>query len=274
MMQITCHAWGYNDLPMADAIGTIARLGFRHVDLGTGPHINVDRATAEPELTAGEIRRLLVDFNLTLTDLYLMLPQVNAPEPQRREKELHLFEKLVPFAEALETPGITVSPGVLHTDGPDHSLARAVPALQRMIDVTEDNDLRVSFEPHLDSAASSPQQARLLLEAVPGLSLTLDLAHLITQDVSWDDIRALFEFAAHVQVRQAAPDKLQTIFDEGTLDMAQLVGDLVEADYHGAVSVEYMTTFGWHGMAKVSISQEVVKTRDALRNVRDQIAVG
>ncbi|NTV53730.1 MAG: hypothetical protein HGA76_12110, partial [Candidatus Firestonebacteria bacterium] len=43
----------------------------------------------------------------------------------------------------------------------------------------------------------------------------------------------------------------------------QLLEDLHRVGYRGALTVEYMTTVGWHGMQAVSISQETVRTRDA-----------
>lgn len=271
MLEIACHAWAYNNLPLTEAVGTIARLGFRNIDLGTGPHIDVKNAAKQPKIEAERIRHLLEDYGLTITDLYLMLPYINAPDPQRREAQLLLLEKLVPFAEELGTPGITVSPGIVHGDGQDHSLARAVPALQRIMDVTEDNDLRISFEPHMDSVASTPDNIMLLLEAVPGLSLTIDFAHFVAQDVDWEQIRKLYEYAAHVQVRQATSGHLQTPFEEGSLDMASLIQELMQADYHGVLSIEYMTTVGWHGMMEVSTTEESVKTRDVLRDARNQL---
>jgi sugar phosphate isomerase/epimerase len=270
-MQIACHAWAFSNLPLAEAVGTIARLGFRSIDLGSGPHIDVMAAAKQPQVEAAAIRQVVEEFGLTITDLYLLLPHVNSPEPARREAQLLLFRRLIPFAIELGTPGVTVSPGIVQADGPDHSLARAVPALQRIVDATENTDLRISFEPHLDSAAATPENALLLLEAVPGLSLTLDIAHLITQGITWRNIRHLFEHTAHVQVRQARRDRLQTPFEKGKLDIEQLVVDLAEEDYHGVVSVEYMTTVGWHGMMEVNIAQEVVKTRDALREARRKV---
>ncbi len=268
MLELACHAWGYNNLPLKEALGTIARLGFRYVDLGTGPHLDLQRATQEPQATAERIRLLLEDYHLSLTDLYFMLPHVNSPESERRQRQLRLFENLIPFAVELGTPGITLSPGIRHQDGPEHSLARAVPAMQAMVEAAEDTDLRISFEPHLDSAAHTPEQVLLLLDAVPGLSLTLDVAHLITQQITWDDIQSLFEYTAHLQVRQAAPKKLQTPYEQGILDIEQLVYDLRQTGYQGALTVEYMITFGWHGMMEVSISQEIVKTRDAIHQAR------
>ncbi|MCD4685385.1 MAG: sugar phosphate isomerase/epimerase, partial [Anaerolineae bacterium] len=176
-IKIACHAWAYNNLSLEDAIGTIARLGFRYIDLGTGPHLDVGRAAAYPQAEADRILELLAEFDLQITDLYLMMPRTNAPDPAKREAHLTLFERLIPFAVALGTPGITISPGLVHPDGPEHSLARAVPALLRMLQAAEETDLRIAFEPHMDSAAQAPEQALLLLEAVPGLSVTLDYAH-------------------------------------------------------------------------------------------------
>jgi sugar phosphate isomerase/epimerase len=271
-MQIACHAWAYNNLPLEEAMGTIARLGFRRIDLGSGPHLDVHRAAAHPETEAAAIRQLLDRFALTLTDLYLLLPHINSPDAAQRETQISLFEQLVPFAVALHTPGITISPGIIQKeDGPEHSLARSIPALLRMLQAAEDTDLRISFEPHMDSVAQKPAQALLLLDAVPGLSITLDYAHFVCQGIVRREIEPLMEHVAHVQVRQAKRGVLQTAHNEGTVNLQQLVQDLHDAGYRGALTIEYMTTFGWHGMKKISISTESVRTRDALRVARDRI---
>lgn len=270
-MQIGCHAWSYNNLSLEAAIGTIARLGFRHIDLGSGPHLDVGRASAYPEAEAATIRRMLDEFHLTISDLYLMLPFTNSPDPAQRETHLTLFERLVPFAEALGTPGITITPGIIHSDGVEHSMARAVPALLRMLQAAEDSDLRISFEPHMDSVAQRPEQALLLLEAVPGLSLTLDFAHFLYQGIVSREVEPLLEHVAHVHVRQARRGCLQTPHDEGTMNIQQLLQDLSDYGYRGTLTVEYMTTFGWHGMKQISISKESVRTRDALRAARSRI---
>lgn len=270
-MLIACHAWAYNNLPLEQAAGTIARLGFRAIDLGTGPHLDAARAAHTPEAQATVIRGLLARLNLHLTDLYLMLPQINAPEPDRREAALELFEQLVPFALALGTPGITVSPGIIHPDGHEHSLARSIPALLRMLDAVDETDLRISFEPHLDSVAQRPEDALLLLEAAPGLSLTLDYAHFTCQGIVRREVAPLLEHVAHVHIRQARRGQLQTAHDQGTLNLNDLLEDLHAVGYRGALTIEYMTTFGWHNMQRINISQETIRTRDAVRAIRDRL---
>ena len=273
VMRIACHAWAYNDLPLREAAATIARLGFRYIDLGSGPHLDVSRAAAYPEAEASTIRQILDQFDLAPTDLYLMLPAINAPDPAQREAQITIFERLVPFAVALATPGITISPGLIHSDGPAHSLARTVPALLRMLRSVEETDLRVSFEPHMDSVIRRPEEALLLLEAVPGLSITLDFAHFVYQGIVSREIAPLLEHVAHVHVRQARRGNLQTPHDEGTINLDQLLGDLYAAGYRGTLTVEYMTTFGWHNMKPVRINHETVRTRDALRAARVRLPV-
>jgi sugar phosphate isomerase/epimerase len=270
-MQIACHAWAYNNLTLEEAVGTIARLGFRYIDLGSGPHLDTDSAAAYPEAEAAKIRRLLHQFDLALTDFYFMLPHINAPDPAQRKLQLAMFERLIPFAIALGTPGITISPGIIQPDGLEHSLARSVPALLQMVQAAEDTDLRISFEPHMDSVAQRPDEALLLLDAVPGLSITLDYAHFVYQGIVRREVEPLMEHVAHVQIRQARRGHLQTTHDEGTLNLPQLLEDLHNLGYRGALSVEYMTTFGWHGMQRISISRETARTRDALRAIRARL---
>ncbi|MFP4321373.1 MAG: sugar phosphate isomerase/epimerase family protein [Anaerolineales bacterium] len=271
MIKLACHAWAYNDKSLDEALGTIARLGFRHVDLGSGPHFNPEAAAKQPNAEAKRIRDLLEQHHLELTDVYLMLPYTNAPEPERRDMQLALFGRLVPFVLALGAPGITISPGIVHPDGDDHALARAIPALMRMSEIVEDVDVRLSYEPHMDSPIITPETALLALEAVPGLSLSLDYAHFIVQGYSLGDLTPLLPHTSHVQIRQAVKGRLQTPFDQGRVDLGLLMRDLQAADYRGVVSVEYMTTVGWHGMMPVNITQETVKTRDALRQVRQAL---
>lgn len=270
-LRIACHAWAYNNLPFEEACATIARLGFRFIDLGSGPHLDVNRAAAAPHDEAARILAVLAALDLQITDLYLLMPHTNSPDPVQRETHLALFERLIPFATALGTPGITVSPGIIHKDGQDHSMARAVPALLRMLQAAEDTDLRISFEPHMDSVAQRPEHALLLLEAVPGLSVTLDFAHFVTQGIVRREIEPLMEHVAHVHVRQARRGVLQTAHDDGIVNIPQLVEDLYLAGYRETLTVEYMTTFGWHGMRNIRISRETARTRDALREVRARI---
>ncbi|NJL57018.1 sugar phosphate isomerase/epimerase [bacterium] len=238
MIEFSCHTWAFNDLTLMEALGTIARLGFRRVDIGSGPGLNAPRAAAQPAQVAAEITADLEQFNLELSDLYLMLPRIT--DAERGEREVELFKALLPFIVALEAPGVTLSPGLAYPDNDAGAYERVMEALNEIMEAarlaTPATRLRVSIEPHMDSMAQKPEVALQLLKDVKGLELTLDWAHLICQDVFHDDIVALIPKARHVQVRQAARAQLQLPFDRGSLQPEKVIAALQEAGYTGVLS--------------------------------------
>jgi sugar phosphate isomerase/epimerase len=272
MMQFGCHTWGFHDKPLTEALGTIARLGFRYVDLGSGQHLDVVRASEKPQKVADTVRRDLEAFNLQVSDLYLMLPRISVADDERREHEVTSFKALMPFAAALGTPGITVSPGISGQGEPDAVRGRVADVLRRFVALAGEHDLRVSIEPHLDSTASTPGAVRALIREVDGLGVTLDWAHMTAQGIKPDDVVSLLPAVRHVQVRQAAPMRMQTPFDQGVLDLRRVVTLLLSAGYDGVVTVELMQTIGWHGAAEVDTVTEALRLRDTLRDLRDQFA--
>ncbi|MEO0560802.1 MAG: sugar phosphate isomerase/epimerase [Chloroflexota bacterium] len=272
MIEFGCHTWGFNDKPLETALGTIARLGFRYVDLGSGPHIDVVEAAAAPAEAAKPILEQLATFNLKISDLYLMLPRISVADDTRRAHEVASFEKLLPFAVALGTPGITVSPGVSGHGAREEVFPRVATVLRGFMAQAKAFDIDVSIEPHLDSIVEKPDDIIALLSEVEGLTLTLDWAHLTKQGIKPDAAVRLVPYIRHVQVRQAAPLRLQTPFDQGVVDLERVMTLLMSAGYDGVITVENMQTVGWHGAAAVDSIAEAVATRDALRDLRDRFA--
>ncbi|MBL8120052.1 MAG: sugar phosphate isomerase/epimerase [Anaerolineae bacterium] len=269
MLEFSCHTWAFSDLTLPEALGTIARMGFRYVDIGSGSNLNTQRAAENPQRAAVEIRADLDLFNLKLADLYLLLPRISLADEERRQKELEQFRALLPFAEALGAPGITLSPGLAHPAEDVEALDRVIVALREMLNLTKPLGLQLSIEPHMDSMAESPEVALKLIKEVPGLKLTLDWAQLVCQDIFHDDIIELIPHARHIQLRQAARAQLQTPFERGRIDIPRVVKDVLDAGYQGILCVEYMNTPGWHGMIAVNPLRECTRLRDALREARD-----
>lgn len=275
MLEISCHTWAFNDLPLSEALGTIARLGFRYVDIGSGPHLNTAQVAKDPRGVAAAIKRELEIYNLKLADLYLMLPRISLADDDKRQKEVELYKSMLPFIVALETPGVTLSPGLAHPDNDVETYERVVSALKEMVEAsrlaTPATRLHVSIEPHMDSMAQKPDIALQLINDVPHLELTLDWAHMVCQDIFHEDILKLVPYARHIQMRQAARAQLQTPFDRGRIEVDRVVKALHAAHYEGVICVEYMQTTGWHGMLEVNAVREVTRMRDALRTARDAL---
>ncbi|MCB9451320.1 MAG: sugar phosphate isomerase/epimerase [Anaerolineaceae bacterium] len=271
MIEFACHTWAFNDLTLPEALGTIARMGFRYVDIGSGPSLNAPRAAENPRKAAADIRDDLKRFNLKVSDLYLMLPRISLADDARREKELELYKALIPFAVELGTPGITLSPGLAHPAEDEDAHDRTVVMLREMVKAGKAADLDVSIEPHLDSMAQTPEAALKFLKDVPGLQLTLDWAHMVCQDIFHDDIIKLLPHTRHIQIRQAAREQLQVPFERGRIDVTRVMESLIVlAGYDGVVCIEYMNTPGWHGMETVDPITESSVLRDALRDARDR----
>jgi sugar phosphate isomerase/epimerase len=264
-MNISCHTWGFTDLTLSEALGTIARLGFRYVDIGSGQNLNTAKAAAGPRRAAAEIAEDLLLFNLKVSDLYLMLPRISAPEAERRQKEVELFKALIPFAAAVPVAGITVSPGLAQPVEDTNAMERTIGALREMWAAAEEASLPLSVEPHMDSMVPTPELALKLIEAVPGLQITLDWAHMVCQDIFPAEIVKLLPHTRHVHLRQAARKQLQTPFDRGRIDIARVVADLRSAGYAGTICVELMNVPGWHGMMKVDPIHESLKLRAAIQ---------
>jgi sugar phosphate isomerase/epimerase len=266
-MKLSSHTWAFTDLTLSEALGTIARMGFRYVDIGSGQSLNANKAAANPRRAAAEIAEDLALFNLELTDLYLMLPRISAPEEDKRQKEIDLFKALVPFAAALKAGGITVSPGLKQPAEDEEAWSRTVVSLREMYSATQAEGLALSIEPHLDSIAAAPEAALKLVREVEGLRLTLDWAHMVCQDVFHEKIIELLPHARHIQLRQAARNQLQTPFERGRIDIPKVVEALRNANYDGVLCLELMNTPGWHGMMKVDPLRETLKLRDAIKAV-------
>lgn len=269
MIEFSCHTWAFTDLTLPEALGTIARSGFRYVDIGSGPALNVSRAAEHPKQAAAEIVEDLHAFNLKLSDCYLLLPRISLADEERREKDLALFTALMPFAVALGTPGITLSAGLFQADA--GAEGRTISALQQMLEVAHGAGLALSIEPHLDSMVATPEQALAMVAAVSGLKLTLDWAQMACQGVRAAEIRPLLPYVRHVHVRQAAKNHLQTPFERGTIDLEQVLRELMAAQYDGVICVEYMMTQNWHGMVLVDNLTEAARLRNALREIRDAL---
>lgn len=279
-MNFSCHTWTFHDLTLPEAFGTIARAGFRMVDLGSGQGFNTARAAAQPRDAAADARADLDLHGLTPADLYLMLPRITAggspAEDERREREIALFRALLPFAAFLSVPGITVSPGLAASveSTPDAGDAvdlfeRAAESLRAMSAAARSAGIPLSIEPHLDSIASAPAATLRLLEAVPGLQITLDWAELVCQNIPYDECLRLLPFTRHIHLRGATRGKLGVPLEKNTVDFDRIIDDLMAHGYEGAVCVEILPIPGRHGSQKVNALSECARVRDVLRARRD-----
>jgi sugar phosphate isomerase/epimerase len=201
-------------------------------------------------------------FVIPWSDLETLAP--NHPEPEQRSASRGLFRDMVEFAARLESPGITILPGIEWPgERYDESLARTSDELAWRAQHAASAGLRFSVEPHVGSIMPTPEQAKRLCEETPGLELTLDYSHFVRQGLPEEQVDVLAPHARHVHVRGAAPGRIQTSVAESTLDVERMVGALREAAYDGYLALEYVW-LRWERCNECDNLAETIILRDRL----------
>jgi sugar phosphate isomerase/epimerase len=273
--EFSCHTWGFNDLTLMEALGTIARMGFRYVDIGTGAHLNLSQLSQSRHRQQRilDLIENLQLFNLQVADLYLMFPRISVDDDKKRETDIALFKALLPIARAINARGVTISTGLIHPEDDVEAYQRTIASLREMTEYAESREIPLSIEPHLDSMAQTPKQTLKILDDVQGLDITLDWAQLVCQNINDKDIQTLLPRTRHIHIRQAARNQLQVPYKRGRIKPEKVIEYLNQADYQGNICIEYMQMIGWHGMVEVDNVIECVAMRDALRDERDEIVI-
>lgn len=272
MLEFACHTWSFPDLTLPESFGTMARLGFRYADVGSGNGWNMARS-ANPQTRAQALREWQADlktFNLRVADLCVLLPRISLNDEARRTADIQLFKALMPFAKACGARGITVSAGVLHGEDDPQARDRSVEALREFVASASDVGLPISLEPLVGSMVQTPADALAMLADVEGLGITLDWAQLIYhKGIGTEDILPLLPHTRHVQLRQAMTGRLQSSHDKGRIDFEEVFRALADVSYDGIVTVKLLPPSAHHGVKALNPITEVVALRDALRTLRD-----
>ena len=189
----------------------------------------------------------------------------NLADPASLDRNLADFAEAIRFCVAAAIPTAFVLPGVCNP-GQDRAaaLAQSARALNRLLPLAADSGVTLTMEPHVHSFLESPALTLALLEAVPGLRLTLDYAHFTCLGWRQEEIDPLAPHAAHVHLRQARPGVLQAKSDQGTINVPALLGSLRACGYAGSLAVEYVHQ-DYMDTRHDDVLTETIRMRDAVR---------
>jgi sugar phosphate isomerase/epimerase len=275
-MRLTVTTHSFEILPLEGTLALAHHMGFKGVDIA-GFH-NRGRCSFEPEAIlanpqgeADKLKTLLDKYALDAVDFF---PQygshpgeksINDPDPAIRAKDEDYIRSSAQFCKAAGIPGFTILPGVDHLE---RSLAENLEvsgkALQRATEIVADYDVQLRFEPHMGSVAYTPELALQLVEMAPAAKITLDYAHFILQYIPVARVHTLIPHAGHFHLRPARPGKLQTAWDEGTIDFVDIIKRMKTAGYKGALSIEYVYA-DWFDINRNDTLAETIITKEALQ---------
>jgi sugar phosphate isomerase/epimerase len=272
---LACGDHTFPVLPLADAAKLVAMLGFEGFDLS----LMGNRSQVRPEVVrediatwAADLRAVVDENGLRLADVFLIpwtdfsVLAPNSPEPEAREDARALFTDVLELAARMDSPGITLVPGIVWPGRPEaESLARAGEELQWRAERARELGMRCSVEPHVGSVTPTPEAVAELLELAPDLELTLDYTHFVAQGVAEERIEPLINRARHFHARGARLDRPQCSMKENSIDYERIVDQLVGADFDGFIASEYVW-IEWERANECDNVSETVMMRDRIRD--------
>ena len=278
-MRLAVHSFQFPLLSLESACRVVAALDINAIDIGAlkgYAHLDPDEIEDRPHEIIARTMSACGEHGLCISDI---LPSFGLGTKDRplndldsavRAANARRFQTFVQVAQAVGSPGVTLLPGLVHPSlGPGGSLALAAQVLSEYVHVAQEAGLRLSFEGHLGSVASTPQLALDLVRQVPGLSVTLDYSHFIAQGFTEEQVDSLVPFTGHVHFRQARPGRVQVGAAEGVLDSVRLVRKLQSVGYAGYFTIEY-TWQDWEDCKNVDTVSETILIRDAVIPVINQ----
>ncbi len=259
------------------ALKIIAMLGMQGVDIGLfegRSHLWPSREFADVSANARHIKSKLNDLGLEAADIFLQMDEdfvpyaINHPESSRRAKARDCFSRTLEYASACGATHVTTLPGVIfnEVEAYDKSLGRAYEELEWRVDQSKSHRITFGTEAHVGSLAPTPVEAHNLIQAVPGLTLTLDYTHFTRVGVADEDIEPLIPLASHFHVRGAKLDRLQTTFAQNTIDYERVVSMMEQTEYSGWLGIEYVW-LDWEHCNECDNLSETIQFRDFLRGL-------
>jgi sugar phosphate isomerase/epimerase len=246
----SCTDFTFPLLPHKDALELISMLGIGAVDLGflqDRSHIQPSHVAGDPAAGGRRLKKLLDEKGLAAADVFLQSAldftslALNQPRQEARQKSRADFLCALEFASGCGCRHITCLPGALFPEESETaSRERAYAELAWRTAKAGEYGFVLGVEAHRGSLADTPEKAQALVNAVPGLTLTLDYSHFIRSGFTQNEITPLLACASHFHARGASPNMMQTPLKESAIDFAQVVRDMKAAGYNEVITLEYV----------------------------------
>lgn len=242
-MKLAYGNYGMPTVPVATMIRDVAAMGYDGLEWCAAPGY----PSAPDQLPASRrpsIAQQLVDANLPITSIMLVKVPVWEPDAIAHAAHLDYLRRVLGLRQAL---GATVEisstlGGKLEEWAQERD--RLAACVADWAAVCAEFGAEFAFEPHVGGLVHSPERAVWLVQTVdqPNLRINFDYSHFELIDVPLQTaIDRLIPFAAGVHVKDVQgryPDFRFLLPGEGTLDYADYLTRLQQAQYDGTITVE------------------------------------
>lgn len=226
--RFACADFTFPLLPHDKALALLRLLDFAFVDLGVfegRSHHYPSTLAEDPKRHADAMVASLRDHRLAASDVFVQtgteppIHAANTPDDEIRTRNRRVFDAMLDYARGLGCGHVTGLPGVRH-DGVSESddWRRAVDEENHRVEAAGHAGLTYAVEPHVGSITPDPDAAHRLVDAVPGLTLTLDYGHFVYQGMPNEALHPLIHHASHVHARGGAAGQLQSTVKDSGID--------------------------------------------------------
>lgn len=275
-MRLATADYSFPLLEWPKAIRLASDLAFEGIDISVfqgRSHLHAEDVLRSPSIWGETVRKTLADNGLAIADVF-GIPGThfeelapNHPDATQRRLSREYFKRLLDFALACGTVHLTSLPGIrFQSESEAESLRRCAEELEWRRSVAHEAGVCLAVEAHTGSLISHPATARILLDLVPALTLTLDPGHFVHQGFAHAQIAPLLERTSHFHARCGRPGRLQAPLKENTIDFAAYVAALKTRGYTGWLAVEYVW-IDWEHCNEVDVLSETILLRDLLRSL-------
>jgi sugar phosphate isomerase/epimerase len=153
--------------------------------------------------------------------------------------------------------GVRVTSAAPPTPGTPPAAAAA--ALHPVVERATAAGADAAVETHVGHMTEMPAGTVDLVEAVPGLGVTLDPSHFYAGPAAGENIESVYTYVRHVHVRDAGAgaESWQLPFGTGEIDFQRILSDLRSVGFGGPVSIEYIET-------EVDVVDDVLRAKSFL----------
>jgi sugar phosphate isomerase/epimerase len=249
-MRLASADFSWPGLPHDLVLDIIVALGCEGVLLGLlGDYspIHLDEVRKDIPSWADTLTERVQAHGLVLADVFpiasmdLVGLAVNHPDAVELERSAAFFREMLDFTARTGVDGMTILPGIPFEDESwDASFDRACEELTWRLDEAKGRSLRLSVEPHHGSIVETPETAARLVEAVPGLELTLDYGHFTEQGIPDGRVESLLEHTRTMHLRPGRPGFVQCRMKDNTIDFERIVDRLGELGFDGWLAIEFV----------------------------------
>ena len=276
-LKLSCADFTFPLLPHDDVLTLIATLGIRGVDVGLfegRSHLQPSEQFKNVSRSARALKKKLDSRGLKAVDVFLQVGDdcrscaINHPQASRRRRARDWFLRTLEYAATCGASHVTIGPGVVFEGSPRaQSLRIARDELAWRIEQAAPYRITMGVEPHIGSIAPRPRSALRLIDAVPGLTCTLDYGHFTRAGVPDAAVEPLVKHASHFHVRGARRGSLQTTFHDNTIDFSRVIKVMKSTGYRGYLCLEYVWT-EWENCNRADTLSETILFRDYLQSLR------